>query len=269
LKKTHWREKGSFVWPLLLAALLGARGQASAADLQPVKELTRAADLVFRGTVRQTGAANLSLVEPDAGTAIVRIDELLKASGTLDDFAGREITVFLTEPLSAGDQRVFFTIVRLLGESLGAQEVGRAAGLPADLKEQVRGAEMALRREDLEARLAAADLVVSGRVLSTRATSGEPKAGPLTEHDPQWWEAVVEVGSVHEGGGPERTVSFWYPASLDVMWARVPKPGVGQEGTWLLHRHTPEGGAPVFAVIDPRDLLSPAEAETAKGLVKP
>lgn len=271
MKRLDRRRKEAPLFSFLLAALLlpGGLLAADPAGAGPVKELTRSADFVFRGTVRETGAANLSIVEPNAKTAIVRVDEVLEAGGTLDDFTGREITVFLTEGLKAGDQRVFFTSVRLLGESLGAQEVGRAEGSLPDLARQVRSAKGEIAREDLAARLAAADLVVSGRVVGTRPTYTLPKEGPATEHDPLWWEAVLEVRSVLKGQVGERTVSFWYPSSIDVMWARAPKPSVGQEGTWLLHRETPEAGAAVYAAVDPRDLLSAAEAKDAERLVNP
>ena len=256
----------------LIAAFSWGAAEISAAPApQAVKDLTRSADFVFRGTVRQTGAANLSIVEPDGRTAVVRVDEVLKASGTLDDFTGREVTVFPSEGLKPGEQRVFFTSVRLLGESLGVQEVGRPAGTAADLGAAVGSARSEIQREALAARLAAADLVVSGRVLSTRATQAEPKlSGPITEHDPLWREAVLEVDSVLKGQVAGKTVAFWYPGSIDVMWAAVPKPGEGQEGTWLLHRQdAPAGGAAVFAVADPQDLLSPDEAKAAAGMVKP
>jgi len=254
----------------LLAAFSWTAAEASAVTVaKPVKDLTRSAEFIFRGTVQKTGAANLSLVEPNDRTAIVRVDEVLKLGGTLDGFTGQEITVFLSEALKAGDQRVFFTKVQLLGESLGVEEVGRAAGSVADLKAQVGNARDELLRESLAARLAAADLVVSGRVLSLRATEAAPKSGPTSEHDPLWAEAVLEIHSILKGQATGNTVAFWVPTSADVMWASVPKPVVGQEGTWLLHRHVPEGGAAVLAIVDPQDLLSAEEAKIAESVVKP
>ncbi|MBW8878517.1 MAG: hypothetical protein JF614_26455 [Acidobacteria bacterium] len=253
-----------------LAAFSWLAAEASAATVaRPVKDLTRSAELVFRGTVQKTGAANLSLVEPNARTAVVRVDEVLKVSGTFDTFAGGEVTVFLSEDLNAGDQRVFFTKVLLLGESLGVQEVGRAAGSVTELKAQVGSAKAEILREGLAARLAGADLVVSGRVLSLRATGAAAKSGAISEHDPQWAEAVLEINSVLKGQVTGKTVAFWVPTSVDVMWASVPKPGLGQEGTWLLHRQAQEGGATVLAVVDAQDLLSAEEAKVAKSLARP
>ncbi len=271
MKKDAWSPNDGF--PLLLAALLlagsfVAAGLAEAAEAKPVKDLVRSAQLVFRGTVQEIGATNLSIVEPNAETALVRVDEVLKADGTLDDFTGHQVTVFLREAASAGDQHVFFTNVRLLGQSLGVQEVGRTNGSTAELVPRVRGAESEIAREALAARLETADLVVSGRVLSTRATASSG-VGPITEHDPMWREAVLEVRSVLKGEDTTETVTFVYPSSIDVMWARVPKPSAGHDGTWLLYRHQPQAGASVYVVIDPEDLLSAAEEKLAARMVQP
>jgi hypothetical protein len=240
-------------------------------DSNAVKDLTRRAEFIFRGTVQKPGAANLEVVEASARTAVVRVDEVLKAADTLDDFTGREVTVFLRQPGSvrAGDQGTFFTKVGLLGESLGVLELGRRNGSALNLKAQIASAGSQALEQDLRARVAAADLVASGRILSTRATYEEPKSGALTEHDPLWWEAVLEVRKVVKGQVTEKTVTFWFPASLDAMWAFAPKPSAGQEGTWLLHRQPVEGRGGVYAVADPRDLMSRDEQTIAESWVKP
>jgi hypothetical protein len=246
-----------------------APGQGSVSNR--VKDLTRRAEFVFRGTVQKPAAANLEVVEADARTAIVRVDEVLKAADTLDDFTGREVTLFLRQPdsVKAGEQRIFFTKVGLLGESLGVVELGRVTGSAASLKAQVASAGNQSLEQDLRTRLAAADLAVSGRILSTRATYAQPKSGTVTEHDPLWWEAVLEVRKVVKGQVTEKTVTFWFPSSLDVMWAFAPKPSPGQEGTWLLHSQATEGRGAVYAAVDRGDLLSRDEETITESWVKP
>lgn len=254
----------------VLAGVVPGRAQTPAGD--PVKGLTREAGLVFVGTVTKTGAANLEIVEPNDRTAVVRVDETLVSAGTLADFTGKDVTVFLREAGSAkaGEQSVFFTTVALLGETLGLVEVGRRTGPPADLRAQVAAARREIATEGVRARMAAADLAVSGRVLSVRAAvSAGPSGGTLSEHDPQWQEALVEVRTLLHGQLAEKTVAVWFPGSLDVMWARAPKLGVGREGAWLLHRYEPEGRGPVWAVLDPKDQLSAEEARIAGGGVNP
>jgi hypothetical protein len=239
----------------------------ASAGAPSVESLTRSAGFIFRGTVVTAGAANLSIVEPNARTAIVRVDEVLRSRGALDDFTGREVTVLLRAALPEGARRVFFTDVQFLGESLGVREVGRARGAPTEIAAAVRGAGLRIFDQDLAARLAAADLVLSGRVLETRAIAAEP--GITSEHDPQWREALLEVESVVKGKVGEKSVSFLYPSSLDVFWASVPKPRVGEVGTWLLHLRVPEEGAAVYAAVEPTDLMTAAEAKAAARRVKP
>ena len=253
---------------ILLAALCAAGAQAAAA--KPLKDLTREADMVFRGTVVRPGAANLEIVVPDAKTAIVGVDEVLKAGAALDDFTGREVTVFLAaRALQAGDQRVFFTRVGLIGESLGVQEIGRLPGRTKSAKSQVAAAERQIQAETLAARIDASDLAIDGRVLSVRATYTEPKRGVLSEHDPLWWEAVLEVRAVLHGQLLEATVPVWFPNSIDAMWAEVPKPDVGRQGIWLLHRYVTEEGRAIFALLSREDLLTSSEASLVERSVKP
>lgn len=254
----------------LLAALGWAGpGRAQGPTADSLKELTKAADLVFRGTVLKPGAANLEIVEPTGKTAVVRVEETLSSSGTLDDFTGKEITVFLRDAgsVKAGEQSVFFTTVALLGETLGVVEVGRRG--PEDLRAQVATARRQNLAEGLRTRMAASDLAVSGRVVSLGTTAKAAGGGVITEHDPQWREAVVEVRSVLHGQLVEKTVSVWFPASHDVMWAHAPKLEAGREGVWLLHRHEAEGRGPVWAVLDPQDQLSAEEARVAGEGVTP
>jgi hypothetical protein len=259
---------------LALCAALGwadpGGAQVPAADA--LAELTRKAELVFRGTVIKPGAANLDVVEPGARTAVVRIDETLATAGTLDDFTGREITVFLRDPgsVAAGEQSVFFTTVRLLGETLGVAEVGRRSPDPG-LRAEVAALRNQLHAAEVKARVAAAEVALSGRVLRVLAP---PKAGPasgglLTEHDPQWREAVVDVGAVLRGRLTEKTVSVWFPTSLDVMWAHAPKLQAGAAGTWLLHRSEVAGRGAVWAVLEKNDQLSADEARIAAQGVAP
>jgi hypothetical protein len=254
----------------LLAALLSVMVSAEASAAKSVKELSRNAEFVFRGTIVKPGAANLEIVEPNEKTAVVRIDEVLKASESLDGFTGREITVLLQgRPLKAGEQRVFFSTVGLLGETLGVQEVGRLAGSAVDTKARVAVAERQIVEEGLTNRLKGADLAISGRVLSLRATYSEPKGDVFSEHDPLWWEAVFEIRAVLQGQVLEATLPVWFPSSRDAVWASVPKPGIGQEGIWLLHRYQTESGKSIYAILDPTDLLSTSEAKIIEKRVKP
>lgn len=65
------------------------------------EELTRAAQFVFRGTIQKIETSNLNLVQADSDTAVVRVDEVLKAAPSLGDFTGRAWSVRLHRPEEA------------------------------------------------------------------------------------------------------------------------------------------------------------------------
>jgi hypothetical protein len=255
----------------LLAAVLGlSAGVAAAQPPGRVESLTRAADLVFRGTVQRVGAANLKAVTPGEDTAVVRIEELLKGAEDVKGFVGREVTVKLRAPRSAkvGERAVFFANTWLWGESLGVVEVGR---VPAGrgVRAQVAAASQRMREDEVRDRVASSDLVVTGRVVETRP-AGIPSR--LSEHDPQWAEAVIQVDAVLKGTAAANRVILLFPRSGDVVWYRAPKPEVGWDGVWLLRR--PQGEemrarGTVYTALTHLDILSREDADLVKRLVRP
>jgi len=242
----------------------GAFGQAPGGP----DELTRAAQLIFRGTVQKTNAANLDAVKADAGTVVVKVDEVLKAPSSLGDLTGRAITVKLLKAGGAlpGEQAVFFTNGWLYGSNLAVVEVGRLHGDAALLRGQVAAAWQKADEAALKGRLDGAELVVAGKVVEIHpaAVAGEG----VSEHDPQWWEAVVQVDSVLKGKPASQRVAFLYPTSEDVHWYEAPRPAVGWDGIWLLYRNqVPELGVAGFTALKPWNLLSRGQADTVKRLV--
>lgn len=255
---------------LLVAAVGMTAGSASAQPPQRVDALTRQAEVVFRGTVQRVAAANLSVVEPAADTAVVRIDELLKSPADLRDFAGREVTVKLRTPDSVkpGAKAVFFADTWLYGESLGLVEVGRVRDSGPGLRTAVAAASRQMREDELRQHIAAAALVVTGRVVETRP--GPPSEGH-SEHDPNWWEAVIRVDSVVKGQAAEHIVLL-YPKSMDVAWFNAPKPQVGWDAVWLLSLAEGDqmrGRAGVYTALEPWKVMSRDDAGLVRRLVRP
>lgn len=254
---------------VLLAAALTASGGTAAFGQPPgtVPDMARAAQLVFRGTVQRAGASNVSILRAADDTAVVRVDQVLKAAASLGDITGREITVKLREPGSVrpGDSAVFFTNGALYGESLGVVEVGRAAdgaALRSDVASAVRGAE----EEKLRERLERATLVVAGKVVETRPAA--EKAPGVTEHDPQWREAVIEIDTVLKGKPEESRVVVVYPTSFDVMWAEAPRPAVGWDAIWLLYRDQISGvDVSGYTALKPWNLQSRDSLPTVRRLL--
>jgi hypothetical protein len=105
-------------------------------------------------------------------------------------------------------------------------------------------------------------LVVAGKVLRTEPMPRDPR-WPESEHDPQWWIAVLQIDGFAKGQGPsELTIVF--PSSNDELWIDAPKFKPDQEGVWILQKDTKEKVAPVFGVrgltaLDTRD-FQPREA---------
>jgi hypothetical protein len=230
----------------------------------------------------------MSSVAATPKTAVVRVDQVLEAPEALDDFTGREVTVGLGsgERLKEGQQAIFYTLGLSLGEglavrSLGHRDARRAAGLQSAVAAGGDPVD-SLAQRDQRTHVESADVVVTGRVTDVRlpaeaeatralaaGAAGEPGAArPISEHDPKWREAVVQVDAV-EKGAPPRELVVRFPESTDVRWYRAPKFRPGDQGVFVLHK-TPaaeaaagppaerpaaarEGGPEVYTALDALD----------------
>ena len=98
-------------------------------------------------------------------------------------------------------------------------------------------------------RVAAADLVVLGKVVAVKLPGESEVAAqqaardmvpaalkPVSEHDPKWREAVVEVDQVQKGQHSAKRVNVLFPSSTDVRWYKAPKFTAGQQGFFALHK---------------------------------
>ncbi|HVF62013.1 MAG TPA: hypothetical protein VNJ70_19570 [Thermoanaerobaculia bacterium] len=130
-------------------------------------------------------------------------------------------------------------------------------------------------------RVASADVVVRGRVTAVRVAPEErpaprtgtrrgvtaaateaPRRKPITEHDPQWREAEIEVDEVEKGGTAKKKVVVRFPGSDDVRWYKAPKFQPGQEGVFILQK---AAGQPAARPSTRRGRAVAAAAETAAG----
>jgi hypothetical protein len=130
----------------------------------------------------------------------------------------------------------------------------------------------------MSARAAQAELVVSGQVVEVRPAERLP-GSPITEHDPVWQEAVVQVDTVHKGAmaadaGNQVVVRF--AASDDVRWYQAPKFEVGQEGVWMLGKERAraaleevgEAAPEAYIVTDPADFVPKDQADKVRSVLK-
>jgi hypothetical protein len=228
------------------------------------------APLVFEGSVKSVGTSNVNSVPADRKTAVVTVDHVRHAPRVMAGLAGKEITVRMApgETLKEGDQFTFFADSLVFGDNLAVQSRGHEAVVPAEKAAAVMGAAPVVQR--LKRRIDEAEAVVSGRVVDIRPTStGGPKSAAraaanapierISEHEPFWQEAVIEVSGVHKGP-KQRRVVVRFPSSTDVHWHKAPKFKKGQSGIWLLHS-PPQfaalaGAQPisdVYTALDPDD----------------
>ncbi|HEY0068890.1 MAG TPA: hypothetical protein VGE04_02880 [Chloroflexia bacterium] len=238
------------------------------------EDLARESKFIFTGTVISSGATTLASVTPDKNTLIVRIDNILQAPEILTDFTGKEITVQLSgrQHMSEGQQAVFYTNGWLYGESLAVKSVGQ---LPVEgdmgsrnLSLSAASASENAEDQQIRQRVEDADLVVQGVVTSVRipqearverlsADSSEEDMELVSEHDPMWREAVIDISDVAKGESSQNSVVVQFPGSTDVRWYKAPKFEAGQEGVFFLHKQqalSPEddtGGSREFLAAAP------------------
>lgn len=223
------------------------------------EKLAREARFVFTGTVKKLKAATLPEIKKadKERTVIVRVDQILHAPPIFSNRTGQDITMQLKkgEKVTVGQQAEFYTNSWLIGNegvavmSLGHRPVKKvtaaalSAAAPADPAKS-------LAARDMQARVDDADMVVTGVVKRVNlpdeeahtftAAAGASGTPPLSEHDPQWQEAVVEIDSVHKGSHDKKSITLRFPSSKDRMWVDAPKFKPGQSGYFVLHK-TPMG----------------------------
>jgi hypothetical protein len=224
-----------------------------------VDQLTRASHIIFVGRIVQPAASNVKAVKATDSTAVVRVERLLDAPPALRGLTGQEVTINLLPASARGAQQqaVFFTTGVLFGEHLQVQEIG-SLPVPADvaaLSKQIAAVRTSIAQEALQARVAKAVLIITGKVLEVKAV---PRTGPVSEHNPDWALAVVQVTGVLKGRFDGRTVNVYFPQSTDERWLLSPKFHPGEQGIWILHNEPnlglPEGALTALNPLDFRPL---------------
>lgn len=236
----------------------------------------------FVGTVRRLHASNVPEAPAGDRTAVVEVDRLLTAPPRFADITG-EITVLLPEgsDLTAGARRTFWCVGWMLGRGIAVQALEVTEEIEAADAAGAAAADPAarLKEEQLTNRVAGSDLIVRGFVSDVRTVT--PIVPRVSEHDPDWHEAVVTVDSVTKGSVPAAAdVVVAFPLSRDVIWYNAPKFSVGQRGVWLLHAASdadvPDEHAAAlaarpyetFTALDPLDFLPETDEERVATLAE-
>ena len=241
---------------------------------------------VFRGRIKKLKSATMKDLPVDARTVVVTVNQVIEAPPALAEYNGQDITVQLSgrRQVRVGQELIFHTTSWIFGESIAVRSVeeepvvGRRAAVLSAAVDPVERRAQRQKRVHFDA----ADLVVSGKVvavrlpagttqrsraLGSRATSSaasiQVQRGPVSEHDPKWREAVVEVDEVHKGSHRKKQVVVRFPASKDVMWYGAPKFHPGQQGFFMLRKPKTEKPKVKRSRKQPgrRDLTESAVAE--------
>jgi hypothetical protein len=242
-----------------------------------VEELVRSSRFIFRGTIERLKAATMPSVPISDGTAVVRVIEVIQAPPVLGDQTERSITVQLATGSrnAEGQDAVFFTNGWLYGESMAVTEIGRLepAQAGAQLRQEIADANRSIADQALLARIRRAELVVTGFVVESGPLTDQPPGALRTEHDPQWWEALLSVESVEKGQLQPRPLIVLFPESTDEMWIESPKFRVGQTGLWILQLDQQEKGWPIlrrpgYTALDPLDFQPVHRLDGIRTLIK-
>lgn len=258
----------------LAVAALSVGLSAQAQPLPDTDALVLASPFIFRGTVQKLHAATMGAVKPSNRTIVVRVDEVFDSSPNLAGYAGRSVTVLLSQGQSAAqdEKALFFTKGLLYGDGVEVELVSKMSGESDQAKLLARpgyAKEVRLNAK-IRQRYTGAELAVQGSVVEARDLPSTFRS----EHDPMWTSVVIEVSKVAKGE-VGRTVEVLYPRSRDVMWSRSPQFPKGTSGLWFL-RHTKEiagtlnigtTGVVPYTALDPLDFHPSGQAETVLQMI--
>src|SRR5713101_4784304 len=135
--------------------------------------------------------------------------------------------------------------------------------------------------QELKQRLASADFVVIARVTDVRKwTAPEVASVPhrVTEHDPDWHDAVIKIESILKGPKLKKNkLVVRFPQCNDVAWAHAPKFEKHQEGIFFLKKDE-VSGAPIallegtevnaYTCLRPGDWLPKSDEARVRSLLK-
>jgi len=276
---------------VLGAALLAAEAFGAASPQVSRADLVKKSDLVFIATVTEVGKASFAGVPESARTIIVRVDSVIEKPSAVPVAPGDRVTVRVNDPsrFRKGTRATFYAQGWILGAGLAVREVGHepipkpktAAAATTETGRDVKKIRRQTSDAQLKAQIRAADMVVAGRVVSVQPHTMQAAGAParrITEHDPDWQEAVIQVDSAIKGTTTNNRALVRFPASRDVQWLNAPKFAMGQEGVFILRLDRVSGAprallsgseVPAYTALRPADVLPSTEVQRIRGLARP
>lgn len=240
---------------IILFLMIGCQSRRHRLTIRDVERLAVEVPFIFEGKVIKADGITSPNSQIDRPAAIVIISKILKAPAAFVDYKDQEVTLFLKNSVKEGERAVFFTVGHTFGRGLSVRELGRIESNRKNLQniavQSIKQAPARLLWE--HAKLS--ELVVVGRVeeiLSPIEQDGEF----ISEHYPHWRGARIEIMSVESGQYNKQTLVVPFPSSQDVMWWNRPQFKLGQEGIWILHKHSVDpAGKSLFNVVHESDFL--------------
>jgi hypothetical protein len=194
------------------------------------------AAFVFTGKVLKVKAAILAGIDT-SNTAVVQIETVVKAPAMFTALAGQQVTVRFKSlsGITKGKTLTFFTNGWIYGSSLAVDAVTVAPTAEKNtMAAMVQSKASAADDNEVRARLDSSALAVAGTVVKVERKPTETTH--ISEHNPDWHEAKVEVDEVIKGKKGTKEVTVLFPNSDDVRWHKVRKYSPGEKGIWLVQR---------------------------------
>jgi len=288
-KEAHMNFSSSFFAGILWTALLAPAVAGFPQGQNSQAALAKQSNIVFSGTVSQLGAVSFAGVPQSPQTIVVRVDSVLKKPPAVSLKKGDNVTVELKDPsaFQQGTQATFYTEGWIFGSGVAVKELGHdfnpggASAAGAGRGETALGyTQEQISDQELRDRLNSADFVVIGRVTDVHRWTVPKSATPrrVSEHDPDWHEAVVEVQSVLKGAQVKgNKVVVRFPGRNDVAWVHSPKFEKNQQGIFCLNRDQTSGvptekvagrQVSVYTCLGHGDSLPLSDAPRVRSLLK-
>jgi hypothetical protein len=238
-----------FIGASLWLALSGCTNAAAPQATSNEAALTTKSSIIFSGTVSQLAATSFADVPKSAQTIVVRVDSIARKPAAVSLKKGDSVTVEVKDAsaFQEGTHATFYTDGWIFGSGIAVKELGHEIGpARAEAANAHRQSPDEISDQELLARMNKADYVVVGRVTDVhrwnvpKSKSGAPYH--ISEHDPDWHEAVVEIQSVLKGGKVKgNKVVVRFPQRNDVAWMHSPKFEKNQKGIFCLNRDQATG----------------------------
>ena len=252
-----------------------------ATSKKQVSKYTTESAFIFVGKVVKLKAATMEGLAAE-NTAIVQVERVISAPDIFTTMGGHQITVRFKKAsdIKKGASLTFFTNGWIFGESVAVDVVGTAEETGGNVTASlVRSASVSSKDSVLRERFESAELVVAGRVTEMAKSDKGPTY--ISEHDPNWHEATIDIDEVVKGKKDIKQVKMLFPNSDDVRWHKIGKYAPGQQGVWLLHPGQQQdtkgipakvmaavpAGPDVLTALHPSDYLPLHELERVRAMI--